>query len=165
MSRITASIETVLPEPDSPTIPRTSPRAIENERPSTARTRPSSVRNETPSSRTSSSGVAPFSGTADPGIQDGVDDVDGRVRDHDEEGGVHDRGHDHGQVEVLERVVRQPADPVQPEDDLRQERGAADERAEVEAEEADERDQRRAQRVTEENPPLREPLRACGAHV
>ena len=41
--RITLSIETVLPEPDSPTMPRTWPRPIENESLSTARTSPSSV--------------------------------------------------------------------------------------------------------------------------
>ena len=38
---------TLLPEPDSPTMPSTSPGATSNETPSTARTSPSSVRNET----------------------------------------------------------------------------------------------------------------------
>src|SRR5262245_13893660 len=103
---MTASIDTVFPEPDSPTIPRTSPSAIENERPSTARTSPSSVRNETLRSRTSSSGAPSFmgslSGTAHARIEDRIDEIDRRVRDHDEEGRVHDGGHDHGQVEVLE---------------------------------------------------------------
>src|SRR5262249_20570570 len=142
--RITASIETVFPEPDSPTIPSTSPSAIENESPSTARTSPSSVRNETLRSRTSSScppllpATGPFSGTAHAGVEDGVDEIDGRVRDDDEEGRVHDRRHDHRQVEVLERLVRQPADPVQSEHDLGEEGGAADQGPEVEAEEADE---------------------------
>src|SRR5690606_32489871 len=36
---------TLLPQPDSPTIPRVSPAFSENETPSTARTRPSSVSN------------------------------------------------------------------------------------------------------------------------
>src|SRR5512141_160115 len=108
--RITAIIETVLPEPDSPTIPSTSPRAIEKERPSTAWTTPSSVRNETRRSRTSRSGAGPLSGCvgpscvvsgmAHPRVEQGVDEVDDGVRQHDEEGRVHDRGHDHRQVEV-----------------------------------------------------------------
>ena len=49
---------TLLPEPDSPTMPSTSPGATSNETPSTARTSPSSVRKETRRSRTSSSGRA-----------------------------------------------------------------------------------------------------------
>ena len=68
------------------------------------------------------------------------------------------RRHDHRKVEVLERVVGQLADPVQTKDDLRQQGGAADERAEVEAEEAEERDQRHPQRVAEHHAPLRHPL-------
>ena len=46
---------TDLPEPDSPTIAKTSPRSSVNDTSSTARTRPSSVWNETSSSVTSSS--------------------------------------------------------------------------------------------------------------
>ena len=52
-SRSTASIDTLLPEPDSPTTPRTSPGATEKERPSTAVTRPWRVRKRTRRSRTS----------------------------------------------------------------------------------------------------------------
>src|SRR5262245_7479863 len=102
---MTVSIETVLPEPDSPTMPSTSPRAIEKESPSTARTRPFSVRKETWRSRTSSSG----SDTAHTGVEQRVHQVDDGVEDHHEEGGVDDGGHDHGQVEVLQRLVGQPA--------------------------------------------------------
>ena len=59
-SRISCMIDitvTLLPEPDSPTMPSTCPASSVNETPSTARTRPFSVRNETLRSRTSSSGV------------------------------------------------------------------------------------------------------------
>src|SRR5664280_2479432 len=42
-----ASAVTLLPDPDSPTIPRVRPGATANEIPSTARTTPSSVRNRT----------------------------------------------------------------------------------------------------------------------
>src|SRR3954451_6834623 len=154
MSRITVSIATVLPEPDSPTMPSTSPSAIENDTPSTARTSPLSVLKDTLRSRTSSSG----SGMTDARVEQRVDEVDGRVDDDDEEGGVDDRGHDHGQVELLERLVRQPAQPVQVEHDLDEKRASADERAEVEPEEADEGDQRRTQRVPEEDAPFAQPL-------
>ncbi len=47
MSRITDIMVTLLPEPDSPTMPSTSPGSSVNETPSTALTTPSSVRNET----------------------------------------------------------------------------------------------------------------------
>src|SRR5471032_162322 len=162
--RITAIIETVFPEPDSPTMPMTSPSASESDSPSTAWTRPFSVRKETSRPRTSRSGEAP-SGTTDPRIEQRVDEVDDRIRQDDEEGGVDDRRENHGQVEVLQRVERQLADPVQPEHDLGQERPTSDERSEVEAEEADERDQRRPQRMTEHHPLLRDPLGARGADV
>src|SRR4051812_50230120 len=56
MSRRTDIIVTLLPEPDSPTIPSTSPWPSVNETPSTARTTPSSVLKETLRSRTSRSG-------------------------------------------------------------------------------------------------------------
>src|SRR5436190_8419973 len=134
--RITAIIETVLPEPDSPTTPTTSPSATESERRSTARTIPFSVRNETLRSRTSNNA----SGTAHPRIEPGVHEIDERVREHDEERRVDHGREDHRQVEVLQRVERQLADPVQAEHDLGEERPAAHERAEVEPEEADERD-------------------------
>ena len=45
--RITDIMVTLLPEPDSPTMPSTSPLVTPIEMPSTARTTPSSVRNET----------------------------------------------------------------------------------------------------------------------
>ena len=76
-----------------------------------------------------------MSSTAHPRVEQRVHDVDDRVHEHDEEGGVHDCRENHGQVEVLQRVERQLADPVQPEHDLRQQGAAADESAEVEAEE------------------------------
>src|SRR3954465_9838019 len=144
MSRITVSIATVLPEPDSPTMPSTSPRSIENDSPSTARTSPLSVLKETLRSRTSSSG----SGMTDTRVEQRVDEVYGSVDDDDEERGVHDRRHDHRQVEVQQRLIRQPAEPMQVEHDLDEERAAADQRAEVEPEETHECNQRRAERVS-----------------
>src|SRR3954471_21994949 len=163
-SRIRRMIDmtvTLLPDPDSPTMPSTSPGAMSNETPSTARTSPSSVRKETRRSRTSSSGA---SANAHARIEEAVDDVDDRVRDDDEERRVHDGRHDHGQVEVLERVVRQLADAGQPEDHLGEQGSAGHERAEVEPEQADERDHRVAQDVAEHHALLLDALRAGGAH-
>src|SRR6266496_2730052 len=100
---------TLFPEPDSPTIPRTSPSSSVNEIPSTARTIPSSVRKETLRSRTRAE--AQPSGEANPWIEPGVDKVDKSARQRDEEGRVDDGRHDHGQVEGGERVVGQQPDP------------------------------------------------------
>src|SRR5262249_51315069 len=156
INRITAIIETVLPEPDSPTIPTTSSTSTVSERPSTARRIPASVRNETERSRTSRSG----SGNSHPRGEPRVEQVDDRVADHDEERGVDHGREDHRQVEVLQRVVRQLADPMEPEHDLGEERGTADERSEVKSEKRDEADQRHAQRVAEQHAPLGQSLRA-----
>src|SRR5207249_9344166 len=98
--RITAIIETVLPEPDSPTTPTTSPSATESERRTTARTIPFSVRNETLRSRTSSSG----SGTTDPRVEPRVDQIDERVREDDEERRIDHGGENHRQIEILKGV-------------------------------------------------------------
>ena len=67
---------------------------------------PLSVLKETLRSRTSSSG----SGMTDARVEQRVDEVDGRVDDDDEERRVDDRRHDHRQVELLQRLIRQPAD-------------------------------------------------------
>jgi hypothetical protein len=55
MSRMMALQVTLLPEPDSPTMPRVPPRSSENDTPSTARTTEPSVRKCTWRSWTSSS--------------------------------------------------------------------------------------------------------------
>src|SRR5919107_1653026 len=94
--------ETVLPEPDSPTMPTISCGATRKETRSTARTNPCSVRKETERSRTSSKGVSAV--TAHPWIEDDIGHVDQRVRRHHEEGGVHHIGHDDRQIETLQRV-------------------------------------------------------------
>src|ERR1700730_3207782 len=161
IKRITAIIETVFPDPDSPTMPTTSPTEIESDSRSTARTSPFSVRNETLRSRTSSKG----SGTTYPWIEQGVHDIDHGVCEDHEEGCVDHGRQDDRQVEVLKGVEGQLSDSVQAEHDLGQQRATAHERAEVEPEEADERDQRRPPRVPDHDAPLREPLRTRGAHI
>src|SRR5215470_13296015 len=87
--RITDIIVTLFPDPDSPTIPTTSPSPTVNETPSTARTIPSSVRNETCRSLTSRRGSAGTSRLtlrrADAWIEPRVEQVDERTRKGDEE--------------------------------------------------------------------------------
>ena len=51
-------VATLLPEPDSPTMPSVCPRSTTNERPRTAWTTPSAVANDTERSRTSSSAMS-----------------------------------------------------------------------------------------------------------
>src|SRR5436309_13896507 len=103
ISRITDIIVTLFPDPDSPTIPTTSPSPTVNEPPPTARTIPSSVRNETCRSLTSSSGSEGISGPtlrrADARVEPRVEEVDERARKRAEEGAVDHRRHDHRQVE------------------------------------------------------------------
>ena len=94
---------------------------------------------------------SPRSTRPDPRVEARVEDVDERAHDRDEEGAVDHGRHDHRQVERGQRVVGEPADPRQPEDDLGQQCAAADEDAEVEAEERHERDQRVAQHVPDEH--------------
>src|SRR5262245_5345194 len=161
IKRSRLSTVTLFPAPDSPTTPSASPAWTENDSPSTAVTVPWRLWNATRRSRTSSSG----SGIAHPRVQAGVADVDKRVGQHHEEGRVHDRAQDDRQVDVLQRDVREPADAGQPEDDLGQQRRATDEGAEVQPEERHDRDQRAAQRVPDENAPLRDPLRSRGPYV
>src|SRR3954447_20513054 len=102
MRRMTDMAVTLLPEPDSPTMPSTSPARTVNETPSTARISPSSVLKDTRRSRTSRRRA---SGNAHPRVEDAVEDVDDRVGDDDEERRVDGGRHDHRQVEVLQRVV------------------------------------------------------------
>src|SRR5215471_2363982 len=115
-------------------MPSTSPSSTWNETPSTALTTPSSVRKRTFRSFTSSSlAIACLPGLrrADTRVKSSVEDVDDRVREHDEDRAVDDRGHDHGQVEPGKRVVGEEPDAGKPEDDLDQERAPGDEDAEV----------------------------------
>src|SRR5258708_5959234 len=70
---------------------------------------------------------------ADPGVEDGVQDVDEHVRD-DDPGRCHDHdADDHRQVLLVDRLDRRVAEPGQAEDRLRDDR-AADQDAHVEAE-------------------------------
>src|SRR5512132_1092820 len=105
---------TLLPEPDSPTIPRVWPRSREKLTPSTALTMPSSLLNRTRRSFTSSSAMwplrqpptaaSPSSGVPHPRIEHRVEDVHCKVEHHHEEGGEQHHALDHGQVVVDDRL-------------------------------------------------------------
>src|SRR4249919_1483071 len=99
ISRITDIMVTLLPEPDSPTMPSTSPLATSIETPSTARSTPSSVRNETLRSLMSRSfSLTGWSGQPDPRVEPGVGDIHQRVGEDDEERAVDHGRHDHRQI-------------------------------------------------------------------
>src|SRR5262245_12147590 len=118
---------TLLPEPDSPTMPSVSPGWIENETPSTALTIPSSVGKWTRRSLTSRSGSAiaptvPLAGRISrvphPGVEEGVDDVDHQVGERHEER-RHDRHvQDRVQVPPGHGVDREVPETLDVEDGL-----------------------------------------------
>src|SRR5918911_1097110 len=128
VSPITVRLDTLLPEPDSPTMPSAWPRSTVYETPSTAFTRPSSVSKWTFRSRTTSSG----SGISDPRVDDRVQHVDDQVGEDDEERADQHRALDHRQVAVLDRVVCEPADARNVEHGLGEDR-AAEQHADVDA--------------------------------
>src|SRR5580700_11257863 len=93
-SRTSPSIEymaTLLPDPDSPTMPSTSFAPTSKESPSTARTTPWRVAKETERSRTDSTASLEVgsSDNADPRVDVGVEHVHDGAREHDEERAVH----------------------------------------------------------------------------
>src|SRR3954463_8211038 len=91
---------TLLPEPDSPTIPRVWPLSTENETPSTARTTPSSVLKYVFRSLTSRRGILRESNSR---IDDRVQEVDEQVERNDAEGREDDDALHGRQVEALDR--------------------------------------------------------------
>src|SRR3954452_25620243 len=115
---ITVRLETLLPEPDSPTIPSALPGYTSYEMPSTAFTRPSSVSKCTYRSRTLRSGSGIFHARVD----EGVEDVHDQVHDDDEERADQNGALDHRQVGVLDRVVGEPPDARDVEDGLGEDR-------------------------------------------
>src|SRR3954449_11022174 len=157
---MTVRLETLFPEPDSPTMPSALPRSTVYEMPSTAFTTPSSVSKWTRRSLTSSSG----SGIGDARVDEGIQDVHDQVGEDDEEGAQQHRALDHGQVAVDDRVVGQPPDAGDVEDRLGEDR-AAEQDADVDAGRGDERRDRAAHAVAQHHPALAQPLRARGSDV
>src|SRR6202167_2926144 len=167
-SRTKPSIEyiaTLLPEPDSPTMPSTSFAPTSKDSPSTAWTMPWRVEKETERSRTLSTAsvVGVSSDNADPRVDVGVEHVDDGAREYDGEGAVHHAAHDERQIQALESLVGEEADTRESEDDFGQQGRSADEYPDVQSKERDDRDHRTAQRVSIEDPTFREALRSRGA--
>src|ERR1700733_5999375 len=100
IKRSRLSIDPLLPDPDSPTIPRTSPGDTEKLRSSTATSGPLWVAKVTRRWRTERRGQDAGdrggwgSSIADSGVECRVDDVDHRVGEHNEERRVQNRCHD-----------------------------------------------------------------------
>src|SRR5262245_25552961 len=95
------------------------------------------------------------SGTADPRVEHGVQEVDEEVDEHEQDGDHEDVAL---QLDVLtgeDRLADLLAHPRDPEDDLDDDR-AADEHADVEAGDREERQARWAQRVAPEDAPVRD---------
>jgi hypothetical protein len=90
---------TLLPQPDSPTMPRVCPFSTEKETPSTARTIPSSVWKEVCRSLTSRS--ANGLGEPDPWVDPGVEKVDYEVEDDDRQGREDDHALNDRQIVAL----------------------------------------------------------------
>src|SRR4051794_11413153 len=115
-SPMMARLDTLLPEPDSPTMPSVLPRSRVKLSPFTAFTRPSSVGKCTCRSLSSKNGLPVRSaeavvvtvsvtcrlldGSGQPHarVDEGVQDVDDHVGEDDEDGGEQDHAHDRGQV-------------------------------------------------------------------
>src|SRR5450631_1704262 len=190
----TAWLVTDLPQPDSPTIPNVRPLARWKLIPSTLRTSPSSVGKWTFRSRTSRNAVArdagapsgatsiavngcfpsgrglprcrrrPASAVPHSGVNDGVEHVDDDVRHDQEDCPDDDHAHDDRQVELVDRIDRQLAQALQAEG-LLGEDGAAEQTAEVEAEDGDDRGERGAQGVLAHHRPGRQALGPRGPDV
>src|SRR3954466_4164356 len=165
VSPITVRLDTLLPEPHSPTMPSALPLSTLYEMPSTAFTTPSGVSNCTRRSLTSSSGVeAAGSGIFHPRVEERVRDVDDQVEQDDEEGGEQDRALDLRQVEPLDRVIAVAADAGDVEHRLGEDR-AAEQDAEVEAQDRDDGSDGAAHAVPHHHGALAEALRASRADV
>ena len=151
---------TLLPEPDSPTIPSVSPGSIANETPSTAWTKPSSVRKRVRRFSTSSRAVS----EPDPRIEDRVETVDDQVEQDDHDGREHDDADDHREIRLLVRDDHLAAETRQVEDRLRED-GAAECQGDVEPEDGDDREHAVPEDVRAEHRVLGDALGPCGAHV
>src|SRR6202453_4901103 len=79
---MTEYIDTLLPDPDSPTMLSTSPGATWREGPLTSCATPSRARKRTSRSRTSRDGASGLS-TTHPRVHPGLDHTDSAVRNHD----------------------------------------------------------------------------------
>src|SRR5947209_1668052 len=103
-------------------------------------------------------------GEADPGIQVAIEQVDGDVED-DEEDRDREYGALHERVVALDDRAQQHAADARDRKDLLDHDGAAEQLADLDAEERDHDDEPVLQDVTAHDDPRRQAFRTRGAHV
>src|SRR5688500_2137197 len=143
---------TLLPQPDSPTMPTVRPGSMLKSTPTTAVTMPSSVWKRVRRSRTSSrevmrmlsSGSVGLSGEPDSRVDPSVEEVHDEREDDDRERTEDDDALEDREVELADRPDRGRAQPVQPEDGLDEDR-PAEQQADVHAQDRDHRQERVSQ--------------------
>src|SRR5215831_10513027 len=115
---------TLLPQPDSPTMPSVLPFSTEKLTPSTALTMPSSVRKYVLRSFTSSSAIWPpgYLREPDPRIDPGVDEIDQQIEGHDAERREHDDALRRREIRRGEALHGRPPEAGQAEHRLREDR-------------------------------------------
>src|SRR5436190_5348383 len=163
---------TLLPEPDSPTMPSVLPFSTLKLTPSTALTIPSSVWKYVFRSLTSrrATFTPPFdrrrapSGQPDSWVDPGVEEVDQQVEHDDRDGSEDNHPHDDRQVGLSDRANQELAEPRQVVDRLREDR-AAQADPDVHAEHRHDRQQGVAENVRADHARLGRARRARGTHV
>src|SRR6478736_763417 len=163
LSPITVRHVTLLPDPDSPTMPSTWPGSTLKLTPSTAFTTPSSVLNSVRRSRTSRRGslIARSLREANPWIDPRVEDVNHEREDDDGDRAEDDDALEHGQVEAPDRLERGPSEPGEPEDGLDEDR-APEQKADVHPDHRHDGEHRVPQHVLADHPVLGRALGASG---
>src|SRR6478735_1591765 len=101
---------------------------------------------------------------ADARVEEAVRDVCDQVEDDNCDRRDQQVGHHRVEIEGVEALDEEEADAVEREDGLRDDR-AAKQRAEVEGGDSRDRNQRVAEDVAHDHPPLRHALRTSGTHV
>src|SRR5437762_1234182 len=159
---------TLLPEPDSPTIPSVRPLSMVKLTPSTARTTPSPVTNSVVRSLTSSSAPEGTSlmGLPEPDtrVDERVEEVDDQIRDAVDRGDDQDARLDLREVLDVDRVDEQLSHPRVGEDGLR-DRRAAEQEPELEPADRHQRQERVAESVPADHLRPRGALCVCRADV
>src|SRR6266568_1476241 len=101
---------------------------------------------------------------ADARVEEAVGDVRDQVEDDDDDRRHEEGGHHRVEIQVVEALHEEVADAVEREDGLRDDR-APEQAADVERCDRRDGNQRVAEDVAHDHPPLRHALSASGAHV
>src|SRR3954471_8654421 len=101
---------------------------------------------------------------ADPGVEEGVDDVDDQVSEDEDHGDEEDDALHDGIVTIEDGPHQDAADAADGEDGFGDD-GAAEQQSQLNADDRDHRNERVAQSVAEDDGPLWQPLGARCPHV